>query len=190
MKRLFALCALLSLPFAAYASTTTYDVNIATSDYTASGTITTDGHLGVLGNADILGYDFTMSAGGPSESFNTTDGYYAVLGGDLTATSAGLFYDFSDSFSYAGFSNSTSTDAICFGDVGGCFIANSFSGVSVEVDDTVYQEPALTGDVEIATTATPEPSSLLLFGSAALGLALLLWRRRFTANASAYCNLK
>jgi len=58
---------------------------------TISGTITTDGTLGALTLANIIGIDLTVSDGSNTVVLTIP---YALVGSSLAATSAGLFFDY------------------------------------------------------------------------------------------------
>ncbi len=170
-----------------------YNINDTVGFGTVSGTITTNGTLGILVTADIIdwnlslnnGFGTTLNLTGPS-AITPIEGV-EVLGNSLTASSTNLSYDFGGTgffliqenglgnggtyFCEAGFSQAT-----CF--AGG---ESDFPGFAFSADQ---QFEAHAGDVSIGTASTlstsptPEPSSVFLLFTAILGLGLLA-RKRF-----------
>jgi hypothetical protein len=142
---------------------------------TATGTITTDGTLGVLSQANITGVDITVADASGSVA---VDSFTSLYGTDLTATASGLF------FTYSGGSNEAFVTFSSDGTSGYCIATGSptCGGVAdneaIKVNGTIYQGPTLSGStVEIATAAVPEPATwaMMLLGLGGVGVVL---RRR------------
>jgi PEP-CTERM motif len=144
---------------------------------TATGTITTNGALGVLSQADIVSADITVTD--PFASAVLT-GPIVVIGSALTATASGLFFNYSagDNNGFgvndSGFDSSycVATNPSCIGDHGP---PTDFELVIVQGD--FHIGPTLTDDVQIATAIPaapiPEPATwaMMLAGFAGLGYA-------------------
>ena len=64
--------------------------------YSVSGTITTDGNLGVLSSADILDWSFTITGGATPYTLTNSNSQLALSGDALTATSAALLWAYGD----------------------------------------------------------------------------------------------
>jgi hypothetical protein len=166
----------------ARADTITYNVNQAIGSASATGTITTDGTIGTLTSANIVGWNLILNDGtnitdlvssNSSVSFNThdTSGTGNV---DLTATSLNLMFNFSGSdggslgiqgasgqLCYTAWSN-------CFGPTGVGLWNIGGDGQRPVIDETGNQ---------VIATAVPEPNSLLLLGTGFLSLAGAVRRR-------------
>ena len=84
----------------------TYDIRSITYDIrsvfspTISGTITTDGVIGVVNQLDIRGWDiFTNDGQGNTFEFkNQQNSGESIRGPGLTADATGLFFDFNNTF--------------------------------------------------------------------------------------------
>ena len=77
---------LLSLPQAASASPITYTVNQLIGPGSATGTLTTDGTIGVLAAANIIGWNLFLNDGSYTTTLVTTPGNVFVNGSGLTAS--------------------------------------------------------------------------------------------------------
>jgi hypothetical protein len=151
----------------------------STASSTATGTITTDGKLGNLTDADIIGYDgnpipntvdvnnpITVTANG---LFATGSALSLLPGGELMINSRvvldGTFTVANDTYTFTAVTN-----GVTWSDGGG---KSGYGTVSYHFSGTTYVTP---GAPLVIATAAPEPSSL---GLAAFGgLALLAWRCR------------
>jgi hypothetical protein len=164
-----------------------YNVNLSIGTGTVTGTITTDGNTGTLGLSDFTDWNLTIKDGvvtanltGPSSGNNST---VSLNGSAVSATASNILFDFSSpasSNAYFFFENVVGpVNFVCFGGGGaGGYSANCANGQAgnveaFELNGGDNQSVLLTGNLPIATAApaaTPEPSSLLLFGSGVLGL--------------------
>jgi len=157
-----------------------YNVNIGFTALGVTGQITTDGTTGVLSAANIIDYDLFIQQGGfnveltgPLSGNNST---YELVGSDLTATSTGLFFNFSSpSSSFVDFFNLQGY--ICFNNAShGCGSSPS----SVELSASSPIGPSAlpeSGNVEVAS-AVPEPSTWAMMILGFAGVGFLACRRR------------
>jgi PEP-CTERM motif-containing protein len=165
----------------------TYDLSLGP---TAVGTITTDGHTGVLQKADIIDFNITLH----SATLTTTltgplsGGNYSQFGTDgagnssaFTATAAGLFFDFSATTGTPYLIFQGGTGYLCLNGAPGNCSGNPHS-VAVHVGAAVNPLIQESGNVRIASLAVagavPEPSTwammLLGFG----GIGFMAYRRK------------
>lgn len=181
LRYFVALAAMFTAGMVCRASDITYDINQTVGSAHAVGTVTTDGTIGILTGADIVGFTLTVSNGASMDTIsNTTGDESIVIGSDLTATSSGLFFNFGDT----GATGFALTDAgqqngICFVTATGMC---TMTGISIEigVNGTDFTNPPIDGVEQIASvpvSATPEPSSIALLGTAFLSSVGLIRRR-------------
>ena len=79
------------------ATSAAYNVNLAVGTDTVVGQIVTDGTIGVLGPANILSWNLTLTGTGVTTNLTSTGGEsgFVLAGSDLTATANNLFFNYS-----------------------------------------------------------------------------------------------
>jgi hypothetical protein len=156
-----------------------YNVDRTVGTGTITGTITTDGAIGVLAATDIVSYDLELAAAPNFLNLNGTTGVQ-VVGSDLTATAATLNFDFSggagffliqpgpeDGFHY--YCDQTISGPCLDGET---VAADSFEDGGLN--------GTIAGDVVIGTahtSAAPEPTFMMLTGLGLAGLTFAAYRR-------------
>jgi hypothetical protein len=174
------------------AATVVYTVSDVLGPVTLGGTITTDGTIGSLSVPHIIDFDVTFTtANGSSQLTKSTvlAANFVIAGTALTATSSGLFFDFSGSGRFNIFSSTAHSQwLMCASDPFFCTPINNWFVNGGGKSNVINGE---TADVEIAigppepTATTPLPAALPLFAGGLGALGLLGWRRKwrhFTAD--------
>lgn len=169
---------------AAAAAPITYTVNQTIGFGSVTGTIQTNGAIGTLSDADILGFMLTVTGGGASVQLSQTGSIVQTQGGNFSATASDLFFDYSGASGYLLFqkgSFGTGKEYYCNSSVSGtCFqgasaIPESFNSLSAQVE-------ARRGNQIIASVSlVPEPAGWALM-IAGFGLAGVALRRRSTGE--------
>jgi stress response protein SCP2 len=155
-----------------------YSVDLAVGVGNATGTITTDGTIGTLGTANIVAWDLTLNDGTSTVELTDSNSETQVIAGDLTASSLGLFFNFSnDDFGQFDFFNQTSepnygticieTDNNCGGD--------SSSMVLLDLNEDGLSVDSELAGIEQIASAVPEPNSAVLWLA---GIAVMIPIRR------------
>jgi hypothetical protein len=179
---LAAACAVLTALFSTSASADiVYSVDLISGTTSVVGQITTDGHTGTpLGKGDIVGIDVVISNSAGSTTLTALNGV-TVQGGDLTATSSGLFYNFSSSDNASFFFISNfSGSLLCFNNSAFRCNGGSLSAADVSIASTT-SFILESGNVEIgvaAVAAVPEPSTWAMMILGFAGIGFMAYRRK------------
>jgi hypothetical protein len=176
LLKFLSLVAVVASVASAHADPIVYTLNQSLSgssssgSITLTGTLTTDGTLGALAVNNITNVDVNITQTTNSGTGSVQSTRMGIIGSDLTATSTGLFFDFSENGE--GIVNlDTPTLTV--------FILQQTVEFSI-IDGVHPTEITRSGNIEIASaaTVTPEPSSFVLLGTGVFGIAGVL-RKRF-----------
>jgi hypothetical protein len=183
----------------AVAATITYNVDIVSGSDSATGTITTDGTIGVLSTSNITDWNLLLTIGS-----STADGLssspsssFIVDGNAFTASPTGLFFNFGDTtgtlnkapYTLAQFNFISSTE---YGQLqfvnaeatdynGQVSAVEIFTSINPIIQTSIPE--TITSPVQIAST-TPLPAALPLFATGLGAMGLLGWRRKRKNNAA------
>jgi hypothetical protein len=123
--KLLGFIACIALLGVSQAGATTYNVDEVSGTVSLTGTITTDGTIGVLSTSNLTDWNLLLAIGSTTSDLtgplSGNNSHLAIVGSDLTATATGLFFNFglTDS-SYILFQNpseASGTDEVCFDNV-------------------------------------------------------------------------
>jgi hypothetical protein len=183
MKKLpipiLALTVLLALTTGAQAAPITYNVDLIVGDGSATGSITTNGSLGILSNGAIIDWDLLLDDGITTFTLDgTSNSERSIVGTGLVATSSELTFNFSG----AGFvlfqnpSTGSGINYLCFAGVGCGGPASAINlATSIQRSDTTPMSGVQTIGV---TATTPEPASLVLLSMGLVAVGGRAYRGR------------
>jgi hypothetical protein len=126
----------------------------------------TDGTLGALGASNITSMSFFLTDNGVTNSDQNIPGTALNYSGGLIATSTTVSFDFGIASSVL--NAGTAANNICFSGSNAC--GGAFAPELVAVFNSVATQTPASGDVLIATTNVPEPTSIAVMAG---GLAML-----------------
>jgi hypothetical protein len=165
---------------------TVYNVNDGTASLTVSGTITTNGDLGVLTQTDIVGWNLTLDGFNQSLLLTEANSTMFFQGPNLVATSSALLFDYSlPGSTYLTFvsvpNDLPTTGLIDWGAIFGNGRLHLSSGSNGGPPGTFLNEIVSRTGVQEIATAVPEPSTwaMMLLGFA--GVGYMTYRRRKVA---------
>lgn len=144
--------------------------------------------MGTLATADVTTWSITIRNTFGTTTLGSGQGEVA-FGPDITATSSGLFFNFSATdTSYFLFQNDITGAFLCFNNLGGSCSSNP-GDIAIDPNsnhsatDTVIAE---TGVVEIASVAAvPEPSTWAMMLLGFCGVGFMAYRRKSASMAAA-----
>lgn len=162
-----------------------YSVNRTIGGGSVTGTIETDGTIGVLGGGNVLGWNLSITDGSGSGALtldSATNSQLLLVGSLFSATAAGLFFDFAGSAGFALFQNpsiGSGQNWWCLeGVASGCSGAgNSTESVTRDAGTVFSVRQGYLQVAELADNTVPEPASIALVLAAA-GIALGVRRKQ------------
>jgi PEP-CTERM motif len=165
---LFGLLAFGLIPQAS--ASVVYNVTDTVGSITISGTITTDGVIGVIHSNDITAYNLNLS-GPPVGNLSTGNSSLTLSGSSLTATATQLLFNYADSNDDFLIESTTSPNLIVFDNYLNTSVAFTQSSSFVAVPKA--------GDLVIATVAAvPEPSTWAMMILGFAGIGFMAYRRK------------
>jgi hypothetical protein len=165
---------LLAGAVSAAAANVTYYVNLAIGAGSVTGSIVTDGKIGVLAKADVVGYNLVLSDSTVSTPVTFTlscCNFFPFSGADLSATPTQLLFNFSGTDNgQVDFADPSDDYDVCFSTFG---VADSFCEVAGETltflgtspFDSDRQSTSLSGTQVIGTVASARPITYMLTGN-------------------------
>jgi hypothetical protein len=188
MKKYLMVAGLAGLVGVSPAAATTYNINDGTASLGVTGTITTDGTIGVLSAANIADWNLLLNNGsstadltGPLSGNNSS--IFVSIGNDLSASATGLFFDFGDTSAPGIFSLRLPNGSASLASIS--FLNQFVEPASPEIVLFISPSPSnLIGEQglvqigDVVTSPVPEPSTwaMLLLGFA--GIGFMAYRRK------------
>jgi hypothetical protein len=192
IKFIGSVVAILALIFSwSAASATVYNYDLTSGQDSVVGTITTDGTIGVLSPSNFTDWNFAVIIAGVSANIegplSGNNSSIFQSGSPVTATSSGLFFDFTHYDVNAEAFNINTNDELnalqLYSARQGAF-GNTTGFVHYVVNNNgVYVVP--TGD-EFAVAAVPEPSTWAMLILGFMGIGFMAYRRKNYHNKMAF----
>jgi hypothetical protein len=174
------------------ATVTVYTLSDVVGSVTLGGTITTDGTLGVLTDSNITDFDVTFTVIGTTHITKSTNQVSPFINGingtAVTATSGGLFFNYSGSGFISIFEQNNANWFMCAS--AGCTPHDEWFLNVFNVANGSGKLLNQSGIVQIAvgpgdpTGSTPLPAALPLFATGLGALGLLGWTRKRKQTAT------
>jgi hypothetical protein len=156
-----------------------------------NGSITTDGNLGVLGLADITGWDLTINQSGQIQTLTDGNSNVFLFGISLSATSTKLLWDYAQHAAPVVTRLEFDFNSVVPGfrvEVFVYYVAGPFGSGAFALGEGLCPDPPSGGcdvgvseerfGVQAIGNATPLPAALPLFATGLGALGLLGWRRK------------
>src|SRR5271166_5415027 len=181
--RAMTLFTLLTLSPAVLAGSMTYDI-VNHPDYqdgwNLSGTITTDGIIGLLQSSDITSWTWTVTMSGSSQTYRSTDPGALTIADGLTATNTGQLILIPPTPPMTTYEIQLVTKIAYLTDGADYYVLPTPPGVEWFTEAATFSNPSMYWGYHLpnvvpveeftfaTTTAVPEPSTLYLLGFGAV----------------------
>jgi PEP-CTERM motif len=167
----------------AEASAITYSIQTTVGSYSASGTITTDGTIGTLSQANISDFSITLSGDGNPVVLTPSDASVYLYASALSATQSQLLFNFDASLGDFAFTGTPPGGSYSYLDIGiqhGGQGPTDYEAILLSTEQSIPESGQ-----QVIATAVPEPSTwaMMLLGFA--GLGFMACRRRGKASSMA-----
>lgn len=173
------------------AMATVYAVDIGEGAYTARGTITTNGRIGVLSESDVTGWNLVVSTSEAVRTMTATTSGFRLFGKALSASAGRLSFDFENRVEDAtgfNFFHDASWTYFCVSAPGRFGCGDPERSIVIGKGDDFWVTEAAgivtIGTAEVAAVAVPEPATwgMMLAGFGMLGAGTRIRRRRATVR--------
>jgi hypothetical protein len=168
------------------ATTILYNVDLGSGTNSVIGEITTDGHTGTLAARDIVSFSLQITSADQTATLST--GATALVNGNnFTATTSGLFFNFSSNSggNLLLYNMDGGFNDVCFNDKSeSCSDNRSAVGLTVGDQSIGANFISETGNFEIgAVAAVPEPSTWAMMILGFFSIGFMAYRRKQNGSA-------